>query len=611
MPSAAIAIAAIAVAALAPFPALADESYDLQTTYAQFIQMGVDVSRLDVVAQEGYAPYRVDCPANMTWVRPATGLGDGETKFLQQRAPKVEEAVTKLVAEAGVSKPPRTPVIGMALSGGGYRAMINSMGQIQALQAGSQGTGGWMDAVTYIVGLSGGSWATATYVSNGGRKADDLNTNVWDLETNLITGPAGGKDAFYTRLGELVKAKADEGFPVQITDIWGLSIGNHVLPREFRTDTNPNFTISRLAANVPAFANGSLPMPIIVAAEIPHTTAKPGQTAPLYEFTPYEFGTWDSSNMTNGGYLTPIQYIGSNHTNGTCYNGLDQLSFISGVSATLFNSLGSLTSALFDNSSFPFLNASTQNVANIPNPFQGYTGPENPDPNDAELTLVDAGETDQNVPLVSLLVPERRVDAILALDSSADTDKNWPDGTALYTTYNATAGTAFKMPAVPSPNGFINGGLNTRPTFFGCNDSDTPLVVYVPNYPYSALTNISSLTLAQASNVTATQLTSAQAVMNLGGHEGWPTCLACALTDRANGYTAANRSAACAECFSVFCWNGEDNSTKPDAYLPAVGTPPFVANLQLNAPAPAKGAAGALAVPSLLVLVAAAVALAN
>ncbi|BEI82122.1 hypothetical protein CcaverHIS002_0212820 [Cutaneotrichosporon cavernicola] len=595
---------ALAMAALVPLT-LAD---DLLATYAQYLQMGAAVSQLDVVAQQGYAPYRVDCPANLTWVRPATGLADGESKFLQQRTPNVEAAVAKIVADAGISKPQRTPVIGIAMSGGGYRAMITTMGQVQGLQS-----SGWMDAVSYISGLSGGSWAATTYVANGGRNASDLNENVWDLGTDLISGPAGGKDAFYTRLAELVKAKADLGFPVQITDIWGLSIANHVLPLDFRTDTSPNFTISKLAANVPAFANGNLPMPIIVAAEIPHTTAAAAKTAPLYEFTPFEFGTWDSSNVTNGGYFTPVEFLGSNHTNGTCYNGFDQLSFITGVSATLFNNLGSLTSALFDPTSFPFLNVTTQNVATVPNPFQGYTGSENPDPADTELTLVDAGETDQNLPLLPLIVPERKVDAILALDASADTKNNWPDGTSLYTTYNATSGTDFKMPMVPSPNGFINGGFNTRPTFFGCNDTDTPLIIYLPNYPYSAWTNISSLTLTQSTNVTATQIVSAESSLTLNGTAGWPTCLACALTDRANGYTAANRSSVCAECFSVFCWNGEDNSTQPDAYTPTIGTPSFVSSLKLNVPSgvsakPEKSLAGALTVPSVFALATAAVA---
>jgi lysophospholipase len=124
-----------------------------------------------------------------------------------------------------------------------------------------------MDAVTYISGLSGGSWAAATYVANGGQKATDLNANVWDLHIDLINGPDGEKEQYYSDIASLVGPKDDKGFPTQITDIWGLAIANHVLPREYRVDTSPNFTISNLGEHVPAYAEGNLPMPIIIAAE--------------------------------------------------------------------------------------------------------------------------------------------------------------------------------------------------------------------------------------------------------------------------------------------------------------------------------------------------------
>jgi len=139
------------------------------------------------------------------------------------------------------------------------------MGQAQGLMKGANGTGGWMDAVSYMVGLSGGSWATGTFAANGGQKPTDLNDNVWDMDVNLIS-PGANKDQFFSDIAAQVKAKYDLGFPVQITDIWGLAIANHILPREYRVDTNPNMTISNLPSLVGAYENASIPMPIIVAA---------------------------------------------------------------------------------------------------------------------------------------------------------------------------------------------------------------------------------------------------------------------------------------------------------------------------------------------------------
>ena len=48
----------------------------------------------------------------------------------------------------------------------------------QSSEAAESGTGGWMDAVTYMAGLSGGSWATATYIANGGQLPSDMVDNV-------------------------------------------------------------------------------------------------------------------------------------------------------------------------------------------------------------------------------------------------------------------------------------------------------------------------------------------------------------------------------------------------------------------------------------------------
>lgn len=118
------------------------------------------------------------------------------------------------------------------------------------------------------------------------------------------------------------------------------------------------------------------------------------------------------------------------------------------------------------------------------------------------LTLVDAGETNQNLPIEPLLIPYRGVDAILAFDSSADTEYSWPNGSALRTTYERAVQLALqqdvgiRMPRVPSTNGFVNGGYNTRPTFFGCEaNGTTPIIVYVPNYPWSYYGNTSTVSL--------------------------------------------------------------------------------------------------------------------
>lgn len=175
--------------------------------------------------------------------------------------------------EAGLQQqPPRTPVIALSLSGGGYRAMINGLGMTMALmnesdEAKTAGTGGWLDAVTYMAGLSGGSWATGTFIANNAPLPLDLVHNVWNLDSNLIF-PDNDKLSFYTKMLSNVRAKTNEGFPTQITDYWALALGNHLLPGQFRLNSSANLTFDDvLFSEAPKLQTADVPFPIIIAAE--------------------------------------------------------------------------------------------------------------------------------------------------------------------------------------------------------------------------------------------------------------------------------------------------------------------------------------------------------
>ncbi|WVR05725.1 hypothetical protein IAU60_002749 [Kwoniella sp. DSM 27419] len=569
-------------------------------------------------ADDSYKPYEVACPTDVTWVRNATGgLSAGEQSYINARAQLTGPAVNTMMASHGLSNPPRTPKIGVALAGGGYRAMLTGLGGIMGMmnessEAAASGIGGWLDGVTYWSGLSGGSWATGSFMSNGGPLPSSLIDNLWDLESNLIF-PDDGKLEFYTNLVTETRAKANAGFPTQITDLWGLALGSHVLPEQYHIDNSPNLTFSSLPSVVGKLGNASLPMPIIIAAEREHGELVIAENATVWEFTPFEFGSWAFGSVRkSAGAFTSLEYLGSDlnngQTNGTCYKGFDQLSFVMGTSATLFNGLllqingsdtGFVTSLIQD--FLEDLGEDEYDVSRIPNAFANYNTGENPIAPFEYITLIDAGETNQNVPLEPLLVPPREVDAIIAFDSSFDTDTTWPNGTALRTTYERsvqlakTENTGIRMPEVPSENGFINGGYNSRPTFFGCNDTDKPVLIYVPSYPWSAASNTSTYQLEYANSQAHDVMNSGMRSMTLNGTvESWPRCLACALSDRAFGYTQANRTAECQSCFDTWCWAGDDNTTTPALYAPEIGSVPqwLIEKNLASGPADAKGSNG-------------------
>lgn len=189
------------------------------------------------------------------------------------------------------------------------------------------------------------------------------------------------------------------------------------------------------------------------------------------------------------------------------------------------------------------------------------------------------------MPLNPLLQPVRAVDVIFAVDSSADTTFNWPNGTALRASYerslSATMANGTLFPAVPDDRTFINLGLNNNPTFFGCDASNftldadqsvPPLVVYLPNAPYTTKSNVSTFTdsysLAQRNDIILNGLNAAsQGNATLDGE--WPACVACAALSRSLLRTNTAVPATCQSCFDKYCWNGTLDTTDPGSYEPS------------------------------------------
>jgi lysophospholipase len=215
-----------------------------------------------------------------------------------------------------------------------------------------------------------------------------------------------------------------------------------------------------------------------------------------------------------------------------------------------------------------------------PNPFYHYNNDTSRVADAAQLILVDGGEDLQNIPLHPLIQPQRAVDVIFAIDSSADTTYHWPNGTSLVASYERSLNKAIQngtsFPAIPDQNTFINLGLNARPTFFGCNGSNTtdsaPLIVYVPNSPYMTYSNISTFALSSNNTQRDLIIQNGYDVATLGNStldDQWPICVACAVLSRSFLKTGTAVPSDCMNCFSRYCWNGTINSTEPSSdYAP-------------------------------------------
>lgn len=514
------------------------------------------------------------------------------------------------------------PNVAIACSGGGYRALMNGAGFIAAADDRTPGStdagglGGLLQSSTYLAGLSGGGWLVGSiYANNFSTVVGLRDGETWAFDRSIFKGPKRtgftilDTPKYWSDIHSQVSDKEKAGFNTSITDYWGRALSYQLIGA---TDGGPAYTFSSIAAN-PDFQAASQPMPILVADE-----RKPGTTIISLNSTVFEFNPWEigSNDPTIFGFV-PMEYLGSNFTagsvptDGNCVRGFDQYGFMMGSSSSLFNVVLTQNLSSFDLPSVvqsaieaiaSDIEDNNNDIAQYrPNPFYGWNPSSNGNAADQELELVDGGEDLQNIPLHPLIQPTRGVDVIFAVDSSADTNFNWPNGTALRATWERTFepianGTQF--PAVPDAETFINLGLNSRPTFFGCDTKNftdqskiPPLIVYVPNSPYTAFSNVSTFDLDYTDNERNGIIQNGYNVATMGNGTvnstlDWRTCTGCAVLQRSLVKTGTTIPTACQTCFQNFCWNGTGDSTEVTSYQPtlSLGTSPDSSALTTTIP---------------------------
>lgn len=483
--------------------------------------------------------------------------------------------------------------------------MLNGAGVLAAFDSRTPNStntghlGGLLQSATYLSGLSGGSWLVGSlYMNNFSTVVDlrdDTTGTVWEFANSVLEGPdKGGIQAldsaqYYSALQQEVEGKENAGFDITITDYWGRGLSFQLINA---ARGGPGYTWSSIA-QTEGFTNANQPFPIVIAdSRAPGETLIPSNTT-VYEFNPFEFGTFDPTSF---GFI-PMQYLGTNFTAGNvpngdqCTTGFDNGGFVMGTSSSLFNqiamtsNLSSLPSVVSSalNAAISAIGRGNEDIADYsPNPFFQYNRPD-PSFGARTLQLVDGGEDLQNIPLQPLIQPTRNLDVIFAVDSSADTS-NWPNATALVATYqrqlnNTGIGNGTAFPAIPGQDTIVNLGLNNHPTFFGCDtgnystpsDRDPPLIVYVPNSPYIAFTNISTLQLSYNTTQRNVVIENGYDVATQGNgtrDAEWPACVGCAVLKRSLNRTNTPVPDICNRCFDRYCWNGTLAEQPGPAYQP-------------------------------------------
>lgn len=569
-----------------------------------------------------YAPATVDCPDEKPTIRSAGNLSTSERDWLEIRRPKTIDPMVRFFENSGLTDFDAAgfvndnaqnfsvvPNIGIAVSGGGYRALMNGAGFLAAADSRTPGStdaggiGNLLQATTYLAGLSGGGWLVGSMFANNFSSVVQLrdgyeNSALWQFSNSIFEGPETSglsilnMAEYWDNVYDQIVDKRDAGYEISITDTWGRALSYQLINA---VDGGPTYTFSSIA-EWSNFTDADTPMPILVADERRPDTTIISLNSTVLEFNPWEMGSFDPTIYG----FAPTRYVGSNFSDGSvpsdghCVRGFDQYGFVMGTSSSLFNSF--LLQNISSDSVPDFvLDMVTSIMTSIgddnndiaawkPNPFYQYNGDTNANADEEQLTLVDGGLDLQNIPLHPLIQPVRNLDVIFAVDSSADTTYSWPNGTALRATYDRSKedianGTAF--PAVPDAETFINLKLNQKPTFFGCNTSEftsanqtiPPLIVYVPNTPYTQYSNVSTFDPSYDDWQRNSIITNGYNVATMGNasasvDSSWPACAACAVLSRSLERVGTELSATCKDCMSRYCWYGATDSTPVTSFEP-------------------------------------------
>lgn len=180
-----------------------------------------------VAQQEAYKKHTstfayADLPATVQ-----TELPSDDQQFLTERLDHVHQSQEEYFGETR-EKPLR---IGICASGGGFRAMLATIGLLRGLQQLKL-----LSCVLTIAGLSGGTWAMLPWITSGQEPA----AYTSQLVTRLKSGIMHHLSDQYKDLAAIKKDKQLCGLPVSGIDLYGIGIAHTLLKPldiDYRTTT--------------------------------------------------------------------------------------------------------------------------------------------------------------------------------------------------------------------------------------------------------------------------------------------------------------------------------------------------------------------------------------
>ena len=206
-------------------------------------------------------------------VRIGNNLHPKEQEFLGNRASKIIPSLEKTLKISLQEK--RAPKISVICSGGGYRAMLGSIGALSGLQS-----VGLLDAITYVSALSGSTWAVGLWMSTGMtlKQLKQYVSKQLTVDFYKIRKPDSRKIAHML----LVKTAFQQ--PISNVDLFGAFLARHLLNGFFGDESQ----MVHMSDQMKTIQDGTVPFPIYSAVD---GRINIRGDIPWYEYTPVEIGS--------------------------------------------------------------------------------------------------------------------------------------------------------------------------------------------------------------------------------------------------------------------------------------------------------------------------------
>ncbi|KAG7999834.1 Cytosolic phospholipase A2 zeta, partial [Nibea albiflora] len=317
-------------------------------------------------------------------VRLGSDIPPQEKEFLKKRKAVVAQALQKILGLGSPPEPEKVPTIAMVASGGGTRAMTGLLGSLRALK-----DIGVLDAVSYLTGVSGSTWAMSTLYQDTNWSQQDIDSIISAAKKQMTKSSLSmfspeKLQYYYEEMAE----KGNQGYSVSLIDMMGLVLEDLVFGKwcEF---TPYEVGLQKYGAFVPTEDFGSEFFLGYIIKKLPEVRI------------PYLIEVDSEPSTLDTFHVNPITSIASMVTD-----------FLKNrpVIAEMYNFIRGL-----------FLHWNYNKHSN----FVAWKGT-HPDafpnlltPSDSTLHLVDSGHA-INIGCVPVLRPERDVDVIVSLSYSWD-----------------------------------------------------------------------------------------------------------------------------------------------------------------------------------------------